>query len=179
MADNIITSLFHTNYSNQEKVNAEIIRLVKIRDKYLSEVNDWKDKKAQYPTATTIYLYLTEEMELSDYCAAGIVGNMMVEAGGHSLSINEYVYGDNFYGVCQWSTSYHWEVNGANLQEQLDYLNATIEEEFEYSSVSYTQFINSNSASEASIYFARGYERCVDPYNRQNTAEIAYDYFVE
>jgi len=46
-------------------------------------------------------------MELEDIQAAGILGNIMVEAGGHSLGINPYAYGGSYYGICQWSTSYH------------------------------------------------------------------------
>lgn len=141
---------------------------------------EWDAKYEEYPVATTIWLYLVEEMGLSNECAAGILGNMMVEAGGHSLSINISAYNSaGYYGICQWYVrGYHSQINNSDLITQLNYLRDTIEVEFTYSSVTYNQFVSATNARDASVYFARGYERCADPYGRQNCADTAYSYFV-
>lgn len=177
MADSLIFSLEPRDYENSQEVELEIQRLKTVRDSYLKDLTEWKHKVEEYPTACEIWLFLTEEMELEDIQAAAIIGNMMVEAGGHSLYIDTAAYSSGFYGVCQWSTSYHWRVNNLDLRGQLEYLRDTIEDEFRYGSASYSQFINATNVRDASVYFAKGYERCADPYRRQNTAERAYEYF--
>lgn len=80
-------------------------RLIEIISLYSNDLNDWEVRVVQYPVACTIWQYLIEEMELSEIAAAGILGNMMVESGGYTLSINTSAYSSGFYGICQWSTS--------------------------------------------------------------------------
>lgn len=175
--DNLITSISNVQYSNSEEAVDEVIRLTAIRDLYMADVEAWQAKVEEYPIACEIWVYLTEGQGMDDVQAAAIIGNMMVESGGHSLYIDPYAYSTGFYGVCQWSTSYHYRVNGCDLYGQLDYLMETLEEEFQYGSASYSQFINATTPEDASVYFALGYERCADPYNRQYCARQAYDYF--
>lgn len=175
--DNLIVSIYNTQYSNSEEAIGEAIHLEAVRDLYMADVEAWNAKVEEYPIACEIWVYLTEGQGMDDVQAAAIIGNMMVESGGHSLYIDPYAYSTGFYGICQWSTSYHYRVNGCDLYGQLDYLMETLEEEFQYGSASYSQFINATTPEDASVYFALGYERCADPYNRQNCAREAYDYF--
>lgn len=126
-----------------------------------------------------IWQYLTTEMGLSDEAAAGIFGNMMVECGGYSFNLQPYIYstgGYYYYGLCQWSTSnHHSRIRGGTLEQQLEYLRDSIESEM--GSSCYRRFTESDTASEASVIFARWYERCADPYGRQECAERAYERF--
>lgn len=126
----------------------------------------------------TIWQYLTDDMGLNDIQAAGIFGNMMVESGYHTFNINPYVYspGNAYYGICQWNThGHHSSINGGTLDEQLDYLNDTIEGEM--GDYGYQQFISADSPEEASVAFGRWYERCGSPSGRQNEARSAYERF--
>lgn len=126
----------------------------------------------------TIWRYLTDEMGLSDEAAAGIFGNMMVECGSRSFNLHPYVYspGGYYYGLCQWNTfGHHSSISGGTLDEQLDYLASTIEREMgEYQ---YRRFVNTDSPEEAANIFGQWYERCSEPYGRQNEARRAYERF--
>lgn len=140
----------------------------------------WTARYEEYPEATTIWLFLTTEMELSDHCAAGILGNMMTEAGGNSLHINPSAYNAaGYYGICQWNTTSYWDVNGANLVTQLNYLMTTIE--YEYASCgdrSYESFCELENEQAAALSFARSYERCAPYYtSRERNATTALNYF--
>lgn len=125
-----------------------------------------------------IWQFLTQEMELSDEAAAGIFGNMMVECGGRSFDLQPYIYspGGAYYGLCQWGTSnHHRSINGGCLDEQLDYLSATIRGEMgEYG---YSSFEGATDPESAAYYFARWYERCADPHGRGGCAREAYEQF--
>lgn len=125
-----------------------------------------------------IWQFLTDEMELSDEAAAGIFGNMMVECGSRSFNLQPYIYspGGAYYGLCQWgTTNHHSGIRGGTIEQQLEYLRDTIESEM--GPRSYSRFTESDTASGASIIFAQYYERCADPYGRQDCAERAYERF--
>lgn len=175
-SENYSTALVALTQNYQENLDYYQIQY----EELLAEENYWNTRFEEYPVATEVWRYLTEDLGYNEICAAGILGNMMVEAGGHSLVLDVEAYNSaGYYGICQWSThGYHSVVNNTDLQTQLEYLAETIEIEFTYSPVTYEQFINSTTPEEASIYFARGYERCADPYNRQTCASQAYEYFV-
>jgi len=142
---------------------------------------EWEQRYEEYPEATTIWLYLTIEMGYNDYVAAGVLGNIMNEAGGNSLNINPSVQNPaGYYGICQWNSSMYGDVWYCNLVEQLDYLNNTIEYEFNcYGNMSYESFCNLTDEREAALSFARSYERCSSgSYSRrQNNATTALNYF--
>jgi len=125
-----------------------------------------------------IWQYLTTEMGLSDEAAAGIFGNMMVECGGYSFNLQPNIYstGGYYYGLCQWSTTnHHSGIRGGTLEQQLEYLRDSIESEM--GSGCYSRFTESDDPRSASVIFARWYERCADPYGRQECAERAYERF--
>ena len=46
-------------------------------------------------------------------------------------------------------------------------------------SSNYCNLLKSKNAREASIIFAKCYERCISPYGRQNEAMRAYRYFTK
>ena len=145
------------------------------------EEAEWEQRYEEYPEATTIWLYLTVEMEYNEYVAAGILGNMMNEAGGNSLNINPSAQNPaGYYGICQWNSSMYGDVWYCNLVEQLDYLNNTIEYEYNCcGNMSYESFCNLTDEREAALSFARSYERCSsESYGRrQNNASTALSYF--
>jgi len=125
-----------------------------------------------------IWQYLTVEMDLSDEAAAGIFGNMMVECGGYSFNLQPYIYstGGYYYGLCQWSTTnHHSGIRGGTLEQQLEYLHHSIVSEM--GSGNYDQMCQATTPGMASVIFARWYERCADPYGRQECAERAYERF--
>lgn len=125
-----------------------------------------------------IWNYLTIEMGLSDYAAAGIFGNMMVECGSRSFNLQPYIYspGNSYYGLCQWNTfGHHSSINGGTLDEQLTYLAETIEREM--GSYQYGRFVNADSPESAADIFGQWYERCSSPYGRRNEARAAYERF--
>jgi len=145
------------------------------------EEAEWEQRYEEYPEATTIWLYLTVEMGYNDYIAAGVLGNIMNEAGGNSLNINPSVQNPaGYYGICQWNSYMYGDIWYCNLVEQLDYLNNTIEYEYDcYGNMSYESFCNLTDEREAALSFARSYERCSSASygRRQNNATTALNYF--
>ena len=145
------------------------------------EEAEWEQRYEEYPEATTIWLYLTVEMGYNDNVAAGVLGNIMNEAGGNSLNINPSAQNPaGYYGICQWNSSMYGDVWYCNLVEQLDYLNNTIEYEFNcYGNMSYESFCGLTDEREAALSFARSYERCSSASygRRQNNATTALNYF--
>ena len=190
-------ALFTFNFMPKPIVEADIIKdqnvwcitapeLPPVLDKDLQKSIDlWKHKPKTvytYKRLTVqnyIWQYLTEEMGLPDIAAAGVFGNMMVESGNRSFNVRPYVYspGQAYYGLCQWNTGgHHSSINGGTLEEQMEYLEATIESEMHTSN--YERLLNASTPEEASIIFGQWYERCGAPTSRQNEARRAYERFV-
>lgn len=149
-----------------------------------SEDVKWEAKKAEYPAATEIWLYM-KDLGWNDYVCAGIMGNLMAEVGGQTLNIQYTLYGKNYYGMCQWSRSYS-KIWGAGLSEQCDFLRDTIKYEMDTFGYAYKKGFNLDSflaltnERDAALAFAKCYERCNSNYYaiRQTNAEKAYNYFV-
>lgn len=153
----------------------------------ISTVKAEKEPAVELTTADVIW----QEMRswgYSEYICAGIIGNMMAEAGGHTLDIQHNIYSSsgNYYGICQWSKKYHNIENGS-LQEQLNYLKETIKYELNAFGYKYQQNFNYDSflkiadpaiAAEA---FAKCYERCSSTSHekRKQNALLAYSYFIQ
>ena len=57
-------------------LNAEAVSTTK------KKTSATKKKKEKYPEARKIWNYLTKNMKLNNYVAAGIIGNIMAEVGG-------------------------------------------------------------------------------------------------
>lgn len=155
----------------------------------LEEEAKWDARMEQYPTATTVWLYLSEELGFNDYVCAGIIGNMMSECGGRTLKLKWWEYDPprKYYGLCQWSKKYYSEIMDGSLEEQLDYLGKTIKKEmntygYKYKKgFNYEAFTQLTDARQAALAFAKCYERCASGgyVRRQNNADTAYNYFTD
>lgn len=145
----------------------------------------WTTKAAEYPAATQIWRYM-KDLGWNDYVCAGIMGNLMAEVGGQTLNIQYWLYGNNYYGMCQWNKAYCNKVWGADLVGQCDFLSDTIKYEIDTFGYAYAKgfnfdsFLAMSNERDAALAFAKCYERCGSgSYTiRQNNAEKAYDYFV-
>lgn len=149
-------------------------------------VEHWRQKEEEYPAAAYIWNYF-KELGYSDYVCAGIMGNLMAEVGGQTLDIQYWLYGANYYGMCQWNRAYSEEVWGASLEEQCAFLRDTIKYEidtFGYAykkKFDYASFLGMTDCKKAALAFAKCYERCGSGsyYIRQQNAIDAYNYFVD
>lgn len=131
------------------------------------KIRVWKEKEKEYPNACFIWKYF-RDLGYSEYVVAGIMGNMMAEAGGQTLEIQYKIYSfdKKYYGICQWSMEYYKDVKNASLKEQCEYLANNIEEEFKIfgykykKDFTYEEFLNMRDAESAALAFAKVYERC-------------------
>ena len=143
-------------------------------------------EEKEYETATIIWDYLLEQ-DYSETIAAAILGNIMAEAGGQTLDIDATIGSKDYYGICQWSYKYCPDVFDKDLEEQLDYLNKTMEKEFntfgsQYkSNFKFSDFLEMTDVREAALAFSKCYERNAPGsyFVRQENAVVAYEYFVE
>ena len=148
-------------------------------DMYLNE---------KFPEAFIVWNYLTGEMGLNNYVAAGIMGNLMNECGGNGLHLQPTIYGykSQYYGICQWALIYTPEINGKPLEAQLNYLASNIEYIFDTygylykKGFKYADFCALTSCKEAAVAFMEIYERPgpTTKLTRQNNACYAYSVFV-
>lgn len=130
------------------------------------EIQKWNKKAEEYPTATAVWLHLTEIMEYNDYVAAGILGNMMAECGGHTLRLNWSARNaSGHYGLCQWSTGFT-SVQGADLQGQLEFMITSFPSQINrWGDICYKDnfdhddFMEMEDAEEAAYAFCVIYER--------------------
>ena len=139
----------------------------------------WAIRAAEYPEATTAWLYM-KSLGWNDYVCAGIMGNIMSECGGQTLAINPYAYNSREHGggICGWLYCYFPEVQGQGLEFQLQYLADTMEEQMGVNTTA--NFLSLTNCRDAALTFAKRYERCNSgSYSlRQRNAETAYAYFV-
>lgn len=175
-------------YLEEEMVKNDMIRAhyweIYLKEGYL----EWDRRMTEYPTATTIWLFLKDAGYSDEICAA-ILGNIMVEVGGRSLILRPLSYNatETHYGICQWSRKYYPQIDGAPLEVQCEFLKATIEQEINQFGNLYTlgfnydTFVNMTNIKSAALAFAKSYERCgTGSYaSRQACALVAYDYFVD
>ena len=172
-----------------ELVSSEIDAIDNLLEKYYADLEYarlWRQRAQEYPAATQIWLSMKEQ-GWNDYVCAGILGNIMAECGGHTLSIQWDIYDHSgwFYGICQWSLYYRPEASGLSLENQLSLLYETIEYEFDYAGFcyyygfTYDDFLQMTDYRNAALAFAKVYERCGSAPHaiRQNNAQIAYEYF--
>ena len=147
----------------------------------------WVARAEEYPVATYVWQFL-DDAGYNDYVIAGIIGNMMVECGGHTLALEPYIYSaDGYYGLCQWSRGYQDRVGDADTEYQCQFLLDTIVYEIDtYGHLykrgfDYSSFISLTNEKDAALAFARSYERCgfISYGARRACATTAYNYFVE
>lgn len=116
--------------------------------------------KAEYYVAGCVYEHLSA-LGYTEPVIAGILGNMMAECGGQTLSLQWNLYGGGgaYYGLCMWSLRYGPDVRGRNVTGQLQYLTGNMEENIEQFGGSYDYFCSLQDAGQAARYFANYYER--------------------
>lgn len=172
-------------------MEAELARLESIFDYIQYDIKCfslWEEKLEEFPYATKTWIYL-KELGYSDVACAGILGNIMIECGGHTLKLQPFVYDKNkqYYGMFQWSQKYCPETADMSFEEQLDYFAKTVQPTFKTWGKKYAagfthdDFNKLESPRDAALAFAKIYERCASwSYERrQEAAERAYQYFVK
>lgn len=167
-----------------ERANELYVRYEEI---YNEENAIWIARAEEYPVATYVWQFL-DDAGYNDYVIAGIIGNMMVECGGHTLALQPYIYSvDGYYGLCQWSRGYQGKVGNTDTEYQCQFLLDTIVYEIDtYGHLykrgfDYSSFISLTNEKDAALAFARTYERCgfMSYGARRACATTAYNYFVE
>lgn len=157
------------------------------KEVYDEENAIWVARAEEYPIATYVWQFL-DDAGYNDYVIAGIIGNMMVECGGHTLALEPYIYSaDGYYGLCQWSRGYQDRVGDTDTEYQCEFLVDTIVYEIDtYGHLykrgfDYSSFISLTNEKDAALAFARAYERCgfMSYGARRACATTAYNYFVE
>lgn len=167
----------------------EIMRVNYILNQYHSDLEILAQQKSEFPVSTKIWKFMKEELNWSNEVCAGVMGNIMVESGGHTLDIQWNIYDPDgaYYGICQWSKYYCPEVMNMTLEQQLLYLKNNVEETFNYwgknyqIGFTYKDFIAMTDVQQVALAFAMCYERC-NPihYNvRTITALEAYEYYAK
>ena len=144
------------------------------------------ERESEYPVAAEIWWTL-KSYGYNDYVCAGILGNIMVEAGGQTLTIQPTIQTSKYYGICQWSKKYYPSIWGASLEEQCEYLHNTMEQQFKVfgklykKGFTFADFLNLTDEQDAALAFAKCYERCASEgyQRRQNCATKAYEFFVD
>lgn len=203
--DDYISSLHSATYlkaTTEELIKAleiidlEVERVLTIKDQYQKDYEDiaareleeqkWQQRMEEYPVATTVWRYMTETMGYSDAVAAGIMGNMMSECGGQTLNLQWQIRNSSgHYGLCQWSKGFA-EVQGADLQGQLEFLAKSLPDNFNYwasvcykKGFTYQKFLAMTDASEVAYAFCVIYERPgPGSYEqRERNAQMALKYF--
>lgn len=159
-------------------------RLTELIERY-----QWDYRMLEYPVATQVWLFLTNEMGYSESVAAGIIGNMMAECGGQTLKLDWTAINkkSGCYGLCQWHPKYHKEVQGGNLAAQLNYMKTSIPKGMSQQwalnayrkGFTYEEFLALQDPAEAAYAFCVIYERpgSGSYEKRRENALKAYEYF--
>lgn len=135
------------------------------------------EQRLRYPVASLVW-ELLREYGLSEYVAAGILGNMMAECGGHSLDLQPYIYADGFYGLCMWSLAYFPQIDGQDVHGQIEILMDTIKPNMESFGFKWSEFLALTDVRTTARWFSDGYERpAVWATKRADNAEAALRYF--
>lgn len=136
-----------------------------------------KEQRSRYPVASLVW-ELLRSAGLSEYVAAGIMGNMMAECGGQTLDLQPYIYASGFYGLCMWSLTYFPTIDGQDVHGQIGVLMDTMPTNMAEAGYNYDSFLALTDASAAARWFSYGYERPAEwAEQRANNAETALAYF--
>lgn len=162
----------------------EYNRLLFIKSQLEIELEQYNLWEQEHYYAAKVFEFLIQQ-GYSREVACGIIGNMMVECGGHTLNLKPFVYSPSgrYYGLCQWNIGYG--LHGSSFERQLEFLVSNIEREFNVfgkcyqKDFDYESFISLNDVQEAALAFAESYERCCSSsFNaRKQAASEAYSYF--
>jgi hypothetical protein len=174
--------------------NSAMLQLYRAKyNKYLAELDEkWREKSEQYPNATAIWRFLTEKLGYNDIVSAGIMGNIMVECGGHDFTINPSLYDSRYnyyYGLCQWGGERRYnlfEIYGKSptIEEQLTFMDDELHSRVDGAYIQnymLKYIMNASTPSDCAYYFAEYFERCnKGSYGfRMSCAERAYNFFAD
>ncbi len=156
----------------------------KLQSEYQKQLDTYNNKlvkwKKEYPNATSIYEKLKAQ-GLSDVTTCAILGNVMRETGGDTLSVNPYIYGydgySSYYGMCQWSLYYNPSVNGKSIDGQVQYLMDTMPKNMKMFGGNYEYFKSISDVGTAARYFNNYYERGSGNSLRASNAYTALKYY--
>jgi hypothetical protein len=182
--DSINSGLFTSDACDiMVKERARLENIINKVKSYINTITAWEN---EYYYATKTWIFLKQN-GYSDIVASAIISNMMVETAGGTLDLepNLYDYSGDYYGLCQWSLYYRPEVADMSFEAQLEYLQNDIEKEFNVfgncykKGFTFEDFLAMDDVEEASLAFAKVYERCAtwSYAKRVKAAPIAYDYF--
>ena len=168
----------------------ELASVKKELEEVKKENLQWSSKYNKYPAATIAWIYMTEELGWGDIVAAGIMGNMMAECGGQTLTLNWDSNGSSGYGLIQWIGSRRISIKARygelpTVVEQIEFVKDEL-----YGTNGVTQqvtdqqrelILNATSPEQCAAEFARWFERPASSnYSiRQSNAAKAYAYFCE
>lgn len=162
-----------TQLNDMKSENAELLK---------NSVSSVTYPDTEYIQCRYIWVYLTNEIGLNNYVAAGIMGNIMTEVGGQTLDISKYSCresnGGMYYGICQWAGDRKERLLnefGGSLEAQCKFLHIELFEIIPAGS----SFYELQDEQEAALYFAKHFERCAEwSYDRRQTsATYALEYF--
>ena len=182
----------NANYALLTDINAFISDELESVKNELEEVkkenSKWSNKYNEYPTATIAWVYMTEELGFNDIVASGIMGNLMAETGGSTLSLDWDSNGDSGYGLIQWIGSRRKAIKKKygeypTIQQQLSFMNdelyGTNGVGQQVTDSQLTTIMEATTPEDCAFAFACYYERCHEDYRafRRGLARTAYNYF--
>jgi hypothetical protein len=179
----------NSSISNElDSVKNELEEIEKELEEVKKENLQWSGKYNRYPEATIAWIYMTEELGWSNVVAAGIIGNMMAECGGQTLSLDWDSNGSSGYGLIQWIGGRRTSIKAKygelpTVVEQLEFVKDEL-----YGTNGVTQqvtdrqrelILNASSPEQCAAEFARWFERPAssDYSVRKSNAAKAYAYF--
>lgn len=186
--DRLETELATEDYSDYAHMSMlqEYARLQTMTIQIEADIELYKLWESEYYYAAKVWQYF-KQRGYSDVVVSAILGNMMIETSGGTLSLKPNIYdpAHAYYGLCQWSLYYRPGIADLPFEYQLEYLEADMPREFntfggcyKYG-FTYEDFLAMTDPAEAAYAFAKVYERCATfSYNlRKNAAWTAYNYF--
>ena len=164
----------------------EIIHCYLVDLEELIEEAQWAEKMAEYPVATTVWLYMREHFGWSEVVCAGVMGNIMAEIAGGTLDFDDWDCNVP-YGMFQWTKGRRASIkkiygNKPTVEEQLEFmfdeLYGTDGVRQQISDKDREKFLNSSTPEDAAMIFCRKFERPRGKgISRKKYARKAYEYF--
>ena len=171
-----------------ESVKNELESVKSELEEVKEENSKWSNKYNKYPTATIAWIYMTEELGFNDIVAAGIMGNLMAETGGGTLSLDWDSNSNSGYGLIQWIGDRRKIIKQKygeypTVQQQLIFMNdelyGTNGVRKQVTDKQLKAIMEATTPEDCAFAFASYYERCHKDYRefRRGLARTAYNYF--
>lgn len=189
--ETLTAAMDSSNYTSEANLAMEMerTRLYTIISYVEADIRHYTTQEQEYYYAAKTWQFFRQRGYSAEVTSA-IIGNMMIETSGGSLSLKPEIYssGRGFYGLCQWSLYYKPFMADKTFEEQLVYLDSDMHTEFDTfgpkcykSGFRYDDFLAMDDPAQAALAFAKTYERCGSgSYGaRKQAARVAYDYFTK